>query len=176
MDSRLRAIFPALFSEVFRKWIPRQPVYMDEKTDTEPGTGPSVSPGCGNGGGKMKIYLRRPHEDPGTRRRKTRSRPPEPGSIDARIQSARLGVVIDQTLESEESSSTWSTVDERSLWLREALRRLPDADDRKIMVMRFFLARSLADIAKQIRLPDDEVRRRYRRSLCILDQELSGRF
>ena len=124
----------------------------------------------------MKIHLRKPQRKPGTRRKKSRSQRSQPDSIHAQLESARFGNVVDQTLDSEEAASTWGTVDERSLWLRQALRRLPEPEDCRIMVMRFFVGMTLDEIVLESGLPEQEVRERYRRSLRLLDRELRGRF
>lgn len=124
----------------------------------------------------MQIHLNKPRPKPGTRRKHGLQVPTDPESINARLESARFGAVVDQALESEEAITSYGPIDERSLWLRQALGRLPEPEDRKIMVMRFFLGLSLDEIVGQIGLPDAEVRDRYRRSLRLLDRELQGRF
>ncbi len=127
-------------------------------------------------GGLMKIHLHKAQAKPGTRRKRSRSRPSVPESIHAQLESARFGNVVEQTLGSEEASTSYGAIDERSIWLRQALRRLPEPEDRQIMAMRFFVGMTLAEIVIEIGLPEPEVRERYRRSLRLLDRELRGRF
>ena len=98
--------------------------------------------------------------------------PPEP---DTRVRSARLGHLVAKSLEAESKKSTYALIDERSVLLRSALRRLPDAIDRKIMVMRFFLGQNLTQIAEELELDQEDVKERYRVGLRIMDKELRGR-
>ena len=124
----------------------------------------------------MRIHLNKSRTRPGTRRKKKPPHEAEPTSINARLESARFGAIVDQTLESEDDSTSYARVDVRSLWLRQALRCLPEPEDCKIILMRFILGLTLKEITRQIGLPSHEVRDRYRRSLRLLDRELRGRF
>ncbi len=108
----------------------------------------------------------------GKKKEKPSSQNAEPGT---RVRSARLGNLVQKSLEAESKKTTYALIDERSLLLRSALRRLPDATDRKIMVMRFFLGQNLKQIAEEIGIEYEEVKERYRVGLRVMDKELRGR-
>ena len=106
------------------------------------------------------------------KRKKSPATESEPGT---RVRSARMGNLVAKSLEAESKKSTYALIDERSLLLRAALRRLPDAIDRRLMVMRFFLGQNLKQIADELKLDYEDVKERYRVGLRLMDKELRGR-
>jgi DNA-directed RNA polymerase specialized sigma24 family protein len=69
-------------------------------------------------------------------------------------------------------SGVFDRVDERSLWVRSAMHRLPDLTDRSILVLRFFVGLSMDDIARRLLLRREDVLARYRVVLRLMESEL----
>jgi DNA-directed RNA polymerase specialized sigma24 family protein len=72
------------------------------------------------------------------------------------------------------TSGAFGRVDERSLWVRSAMHRLPDLTDRSILVLRFFVGLSLDEIAKRLLLRREDVVARYRVVLRLMERELGA--
>lgn len=72
------------------------------------------------------------------------------------------------------TSGIFGRVDERSLWVRSAMHRLPDLTDRSILVLRFFVGLSIDEIAQRLLLRPGIVRERYRVILRLMEKELGA--
>ena len=89
--------------------------------------------------------------------------------MDSTPQSVRVGV------SDRASSGAYTRIDERHLWVRAALARIPDVTDRMILVLRFFVGLPIPEIAKRLRLDPAEARERYLLAVERMERELKGR-
>jgi DNA-directed RNA polymerase specialized sigma24 family protein len=82
------------------------------------------------------------------------------------------GSVQTSTTDRHTTSGLFMRVDERSLLVRAAMRRLPDVLDRSILVLRFFVGLSLDEIAVRLMIPRDVALERYRVGIRMMEREL----
>ena len=69
-------------------------------------------------------------------------------------------------------STASAPISDRFIRVRSALGRIPDAIDRRIVLMRFFVGLSIRQIARRLRLDREVVSKRYQASLRLLEGHL----
>ncbi|MEM7231356.1 MAG: sigma-70 family RNA polymerase sigma factor [Planctomycetota bacterium] len=74
----------------------------------------------------------------------------------------------------DSTASERFATDERTMRVREAIQRIPDPIDRRIVTFYFFEIPNLTEISKKLELPYRETRERYMRCVRDLGRELGG--
>ncbi len=71
--------------------------------------------------------------------------------------------------------SAVAATDEEARIVREAIERIPDETDRRIVTARFFDALSLREVSRRLEIPYKRVRARFHAAMTLLERELGAR-